>query len=318
MSSAEIFRSVPFEVTRADENRDDDGLTMEGYAAVFSSRTEIDSWEGTFGETIRKGAFRKTIRERTPVLQFDHGHHPLVGSIPIGSIRELREDERGLFVSARITDNWLIQPVRDAIAEGSISGMSFRFSVMREVWRDRAGKIVRSEELSHLLWDAGDRGPLERELIELRVPELGPVVFPAYADTVVGVRSKELAATIRGDDELRREARRFLAVGGGVPASESLSDSEFRHEVATALLFPSVRAEDAPADEGHPSDSESPEDASLRSEEHPSEVTDAPPSDGHPSKSNTDSDRRRAQIREITALMRERLASIKKDDPNGT
>jgi hypothetical protein len=47
-------------------------------------------------EQIAKGAFTKTISERTPVLQFDHGHHPVVGSMPLGQITKLREDAKGI------------------------------------------------------------------------------------------------------------------------------------------------------------------------------------------------------------------------------
>jgi len=38
-----LTRSVAFELERADS--DGDGLTLEGYAAVFDSETVIDSWE---------------------------------------------------------------------------------------------------------------------------------------------------------------------------------------------------------------------------------------------------------------------------------
>ncbi|HEY9437879.1 MAG TPA: HK97 family phage prohead protease, partial [Streptomyces sp.] len=207
--SALLERTAAFEL-RADDEAGD-GLTLDGIAATFGQPTEIDSWEGTFTEQIRKGAFRKTLRENTPVMQFDHGHHPLIGSIPIGSITDLRETDEGLAVRARLSDNWLIQPVRDAIAERSITGMSFRFSVVREEWHDAAGKRVRPEELDQLLWNPGERGPLMRTLVEVRLHELGPVVFPAYASTSVGVRAASLAAEIRSDSELRREVRGALA-----------------------------------------------------------------------------------------------------------
>src|SRR6478752_856934 len=110
-----LCREATFEVRDAETVDGGDGLTLSGYAAVFGQGTEIDSWEGTFTEEIRQGAFRKTIRERQPVMQFDHGRHPLIGSIPIASIRDLREEPEGLWVEARMTDNWLIEPVRMAI-----------------------------------------------------------------------------------------------------------------------------------------------------------------------------------------------------------
>lgn len=166
-----VSRSVPFKVVRAAE--DGDGLTLTGYAAVFNSPTRIrGEIPREFDEIIAPGAFKRTINARTPVLQFDHGQNPHIGSIPIGQITQLREDKRGLYVEARLFDNDLVKPIRDAIAGEAIQGMSFRFSVPegKEEW-DRTGDI-----------------PL-RTIHEVRCIELGPVVFPAYEDTLVGVRN---------------------------------------------------------------------------------------------------------------------------------
>lgn len=184
-----LSRAFDFTIARSENT--DDGLTLEGYAAVFESPTQIDSWEGQFTETLARGAFAKTISERTPVLQFDHGTHPMIGSIPLGSIQHLREDDKGLFVRARLSNNWLIEPVRDAIADGGVSGMSFRFSVPD-------GK------------DTWNRGRTERTIHEVRLYELGPVVFPAYEDTSVGVRSDHLARLL-ADEGVRAELARALA-----------------------------------------------------------------------------------------------------------
>jgi hypothetical protein len=61
-----LCRDMPYEL-RANEGGEGDGLTLEGYAAVFNSPTRIDSWEGTFDEEIAPGAFARSLRERTPV-----------------------------------------------------------------------------------------------------------------------------------------------------------------------------------------------------------------------------------------------------------
>jgi uncharacterized protein len=320
-AARDLERSAPFQFLRADDDGAGDGRTLSGYAAVFGQDTEIDSWEGRFTETIRKGAFRKTIRESTPVMQFDHGRHPLIGSLPIGSIADLREDDQGLFVEGRITDNWLMQPVRDAIAEQTVNGMSFRFEVVREEWRDANGKLVRPEEVLDLLWMPGDRGPLRRELIELKCRELGPVVFPAYVGTAVSVRSRGLAAELVRSDDLTRQIRQSLARDAAVP--QVPDDPEVRREVATALLF---SREDAPPATGHPpspelttevaDQTETTTDGAPLEREHPPapSTTDAPPSDGHPSTpENPSSERLRGDIREIAALMKTRLTPIVKD-----
>jgi HK97 family phage prohead protease len=310
---------------------------------VFGQDTEIDSWEGRFTETIRKGAFRKTIRESTPVMQFDHGRHPLIGSLPIGSITDLREDDQGLFVEGRITDNWLMQPVRDAIAEGSVNGMSFRFEVVREEWRDVNGKLVKPEEVLDLLWMPGDRGPLRRELVELKCRELGPVVFPAYAGTAVSVRARGMADDLVRSDDMARQIRQSLARDAAA-LPQVPEDPELRREVATSLLFQPGQAtrgehivvdlKTTPDPEamgreiadtlhslkaapplGHPATQTT--DGAPLEREHPpaSSTTDAPPSDGHPSTpENPRSAHLRQQIREIAGLMKDKLPPIEEDN----
>lgn len=187
----DLCRSAPFHLLRAEPDADD-GLTIEGYGAVFNSVTQINSWEGDFEEVIAPGAFRKSLREQTLKMQFDHGRHPLLGSVPLGRWTTAEEDTRGLHLVGRLTDNWLTTPFRDAIRDGGVEGMSFRFTVGREEWVDRDGKKLREDELFDLLWrGAGDRGPLRRTLKEVRASEAGPVVWPAYSDTEVGVRTRD-------------------------------------------------------------------------------------------------------------------------------
>lgn len=299
-TARDLVRDLPFQL-RDDGQEAGDGRTLSGYAAVFGESTEIDSWEGTFTESIRKGAFRKTIRETTPVMQFDHGRHPLIGSLPIGQITDLREDDHGLLIEGRISDNWLMQPIRDAIAEGSVSGMSFRFEVIREEWRDANGVRIKPEELAQLLWQPGERGPLQRELIEVRMRELGPVVFPAYPGTEVGVRARSAARDLLADGDQVRRLRASLA--RSVPDVSVPAPEDLQRDVAAAVLTqdladepPTVVARtvsDAPPATGHPSTPD----------------PDAPPAEGHPSPT-PQTLALQSEIRDRVADMRAHLASI--------
>jgi hypothetical protein len=144
---------------------------------------------------------KRPFRETPPKVQFDHGRHPMIGSIPIAELRSISEDSDpvlapngGAHIVARLFDNWLMQPVRDAIAGGAVNGMSFRFSVVREAWTDADGKAITDERiLQELLYqslDAPDEELPIRTLRELKVPEIGPVTWPAYSDTSVSVRSQ--------------------------------------------------------------------------------------------------------------------------------
>jgi HK97 family phage prohead protease len=150
-----------------------DGRTLEGYAAVFNSPTRIADRAGDFDEVILPGAFKRSLEQRTPVLQFEHGRDPRVGAVPIGSIDDIREDGKGLYVRARLYDNPVVEPVRQAIEGRSIKGMSFRFMVPDggDTWSARKGE------------------PDLREIRDTDTAECGPVVFPAYDTTSVSVRS---------------------------------------------------------------------------------------------------------------------------------
>lgn len=108
-----------------------DGHTLTGYAAAFSQPARFLSvTEGLFIETIAPGAFRRSIAARMPILMFEHGRHPMIGTMPIGAFEELREDNHGLYVRARLFENFLVGPLRDVLQGRAITGMSFRFDVV--------------------------------------------------------------------------------------------------------------------------------------------------------------------------------------------
>lgn len=219
----DLLRMVPFAL-RADDNADspNDGLTLDGFAAVFNSLTLIDSWEGRFWEQTLPGSMKKSFREKPPKIQFDHGRHPLIGSIPIARLTTAEEASDpvlapagGAHIVGRVFDNWLMEPVRDAIAEEAIDGMSFRFSVVREAWYEADGKPIRDEdklrEILRRSWyeDVPEDELPRRDLKELRVPEAGPVVWPAYNATSVGMRSQTITIDLGRLSD--REQRRSLA-----------------------------------------------------------------------------------------------------------
>lgn len=224
----EGVREAPFSLRANDEDDPNDGLTLDGYGAVFNRETIIDSYEGKFKEKIAPGSMKRSFRETPPKIQFDHGRHPLIGSIPIASLRSATEDahpelapEGGAHIIARIFDNWLMEPVRDAIAAEppAINGMSFRFSVVREQWETPDGKVIRDEQILReelrRTWyeEVPDEELLVRTLKELKVPEIGPVVWPAYQDTSVSVRSTVIDLGRLDDPEQRKLLARavFLA-----------------------------------------------------------------------------------------------------------
>lgn len=270
-----LCRVASFELTRAD-NEPGDGLTIEGYGAVFNSVTYIDSWEGSFEEEILPGAFRKSLRERMPKMQFDHGQHPLLGSLPLGRWTKAEDDARGLFVSGRLSDNWLVQPFRDAIRDEAVEGMSFRFSVVRDQWFDRDGKKLADALVDELLWMPGDRAPLRRKLLEVKVSEVGPVTWPAYEDTEVGVRSIEgrrtvvidLARLMAGHTGEQARLAKLVAVADRATAQQGDSAPQTPDEQSGDSTEP--RSTETPAVEHPPTREGEPRDTDDSAGEHSS------------------------------------------------
>lgn len=158
---------------------DGDGLTLSGYIARFGEVTEIDDWLGSYTEEIKRGAFTRTLAERGPArikMQFNHGHDPAFGALPIGVWTDLREDRKGLWGEGRIHDTWHTIPIRAAVESGALDGMSFKFRVIADNWR----KAKTPGERDH------------RQLTEIALHEAGVVVHQAYEGTSVGLRSRAL------------------------------------------------------------------------------------------------------------------------------
>ena len=87
-----------------------------------------------------------------------------------------------------------MQPVRDAFRGGGISGMSFRFRIVDETW------------------GRANDGMEERTIREVELYEVGPVVFPAYEQTSVGVRTRQALSAL-SDQNVRDEIANILATG---------------------------------------------------------------------------------------------------------
>lgn len=291
----DVLREAPLTLRADPEGDEADGRTLDGYAAVFNRETIINSWEGKFREKLSPGSMKKSFREKPPRIQFDHGRHPLVGSIPIAQVRSITEDtdpvlapEGGAHIVARLHDNWLVEPVREAIASGSIDGMSFRFDVVQERWFDHTGKQIRDEqtlmEMLRRSWyeDVPDDELLLRDLREIKVPELGPVVWPAYQDTSVAVRSKTVTVDLgRLDDpEQRKTLARAVFLADAAERMTTDEESQTTDE-----------PEDLAGEHDEPRATESDESSAGERtevvENDEPQVTEEPPADKHPSMSRS-------------------------------
>jgi len=109
-------------------------MRLAGYAALFGVA------DGA-GDTIRKGAFARTLAERKEALPLFWQHNP---EQRIGTVELAQEDARGLRVIARI-DNFESRAVTELVNQ-SINGLSFGYRA-RGFRRVPEGRVLEEIEL---------------------------------------------------------------------------------------------------------------------------------------------------------------------------
>lgn len=153
-----------------------------GHAAVFNSRTQIgDPIRWGWYEEVSAGAFDKTLRDGDPRFLIDHDSRLLVARASAGDLR-LSTDGVGLAVDADLDQE--LSYVRDLtrnVDKRRITGMSFGFYVVRDVWATETVTVEIDGEERELEVDV-------RTIEEVRLLEVSAVTFPAYEDTDAGVR----------------------------------------------------------------------------------------------------------------------------------
>jgi len=217
-----------------------DGMpTLVGHFAVFNKPTEIASFmEGNFIERIAPGAFRKTFQESKSIrCLFQHGCDPDIGDKPLGAPSVLREDETGAYYEVPLLDAGYVREDVLPGLEAGVYGASFCFEVIKEQFDDEPGVSADNP-----------RGLPERTLLEVRVPEFGPVTFPAYEEATAGVRSitTRIAIESRGADVMD-EMFGTWATRNPERARSLVVDGEYREVVAYKKTPTSEGSWDGPA-----------------------------------------------------------------------
>ena len=154
-------RYVPLEM-----RADDDEPKIRGYAAVFDSFS-VPLWG--FREKIRKGAFKKSIREDDVRALWNHDPNYVLGRNRSGTL-SMTEDDEGLLVEIDPPDAQWARDAVESMRRGDVDQMSFGFTVVKDEW------------------DREDKDDTVRTLVEVRLFDVSPVTYPAYPDTSVAVR----------------------------------------------------------------------------------------------------------------------------------
>lgn len=161
MSEKEI-RMIAAPEVRAE----DDGVKVEGYAAVFGEETNVG---GYFIEKIQRGAFTDAIKDDDVVFLINHDGLPLART-RAGTL-DLTEDDHGLLMRAELDPSDPdVARIVPKMQRGDLDKMSFAFFPEVQEWDDTGDLPVRTIQKASLY-------------------DVSIVTTPQYDGTDIGLRS---------------------------------------------------------------------------------------------------------------------------------
>jgi phage head maturation protease len=156
-----------------------EGRTLSGVFSPFDTWQEIrNPLEGHFMERISPFAFKKTIAESGSKVKllYSHGHDATVGTMLLGKIDRLYEDDTAARYEATLFES--VPPLLlDGLRSG-IYGSSWRGEILKENFDPKPGRST-----------SNPKGLPESTVLELRLVDVGPTSLPAYASSTAEVRA---------------------------------------------------------------------------------------------------------------------------------
>jgi HK97 family phage prohead protease len=156
-----------FNITRDSETPEE--RIIEGYFALYESETEL--WKDSF-EIITKGAFDNTLNNDIRAL-WNHNTQYVLGRSKNGSL-ELKADEKGLFGIIKLPNTQYAEDLHELVKRGDIDQCSFGFNILDEDLEELAS------------------GGYRWRINEIDLHEISVVTFPAYENTTVQARTKQI------------------------------------------------------------------------------------------------------------------------------
>ena len=184
----------------SDIRAEEDNLKIGGYFVLFNDETEL--YDGIF-ETVDSRALDKTLKNDIRCL-FNHDPSLVLGRTKPNTLK-LERDEKGLYGEVIINPNDKeAVSVYERVKRGDIDQCSFGFNILDE---------------EHKL---DERNQLHVTLKEIDLHEVSIVTFPAYPNTSVSARAKQLE-DLKGQRLEARKKAMLERIRNGV---KKLSPSE--------------------------------------------------------------------------------------------
>lgn len=144
---------------------------IEGYFVVYNQETEL--WPGAF-EEIAPEALLNSLRGKDIICLDNHNTSAVLASVMSDTL-ELKSDSYGLYGKAKIDlEDPIAKSAYRKIQTGKVRGCSFGFYPIKEELVSR------------------DDGTVKYRVTEAELLEVTTTVFPAYSQTEISARRKDI------------------------------------------------------------------------------------------------------------------------------
>ena len=199
-------RSFKFSAVEERNDNDNNTLLFTGYASVFDKPYGVRDSKGQYNETIKQGAFKKTLQEQDDVrFLVNHDGIPLARTSS-GTL-ELEEDDYGLFVRAELDpSNPTVAEVASAMKRNDLNEMSFAFQAIKDEFdesgQNRSVNEARLFDVSVVTYPANpwagaklrglDIEDLHKELVEARSGDKATEILESFINKVESITDNDV------------------------------------------------------------------------------------------------------------------------------
>ena len=170
------------------ENDEDGKLIVSGYVNETGKQSHLLGSKKKFKETIQKGAFTRALKKGNNIhFLAEHDENKILASTRNNSLK-LVEDEKGLLMTAEISDTSYGRDYHTLIKDGILRNMSFGFTVDKDKW------------------NKAKDGTYTREVSELTLYEVSVVTNPAYPQSTISARGLNVVEDIDIPQEVEERA----------------------------------------------------------------------------------------------------------------
>lgn len=164
-----------------------EGLVVSGYVNETGKQSHLLGQRKKFREVIKKGAFARALSKGNDIhFLAEHDANKILASTRNNSLK-LVEDDKGLLMTAEISDTSYGRDYHTLIKDGILRNMSFGFSVDKDKWR----KL--------------NDGTYTRDISDLTLYEVSVVTNPAYPQSSISARGLNLIEEVDIPEDVETE-----------------------------------------------------------------------------------------------------------------